>query len=221
MKLNLLQNLGRVRLKLRGKNKVIGWAMTPDEARAFFKSRGKTVLTFFGYSSSYEDKNAMLETVGNVLSGYSPEAVLVNIGVTRTGVGAAYPLAKSMGFATTGIASTLALRHPGNVSEAVDAICFIEDAQWGGKLPNSNELSPTSQAMAMCSDILVGIGGGEITRDEMLFGRELGKPVYFYAAEANHQNMIRHAAGMGLPEPESFWGAAHDAFGEERSKSSE
>ena len=213
MNSNSAQELARIRLQERGKNKIIGWAMTPQEALAFFKSHGKTVLTLFGYSGvQYQNTNGMLDIVDRILFQYSPDNTLVNIGATHVGLGAAYPLAKSRGFTTAGIVANLALEYPESISEAVDFVCFIEDEPWGGKLPNSDELSPTSQAMVLCSDILIGIGGGEITRDEMMYGKKLGKPVSFYPAESHHETTIRVAAKKGLPKPESFWGAANDAF---------
>ena len=155
----------------------------------------------------------MLQTVRIILSGYSPETTLVNIGATKGGIGVAYPLAKSLGFTTSGIVSTRALKDVEQISSAVDFICFIEDNQWGGKLPDSDALSPTSEAMVSCSDVMIGIGGGEITRDEMLAGKERGKPVYFYPAEVSHQWAIQRAKRKGLPLPDSFWGEAHEVFG--------
>ncbi|HEY5730484.1 MAG TPA: hypothetical protein VIS72_10565, partial [Anaerolineales bacterium] len=91
--------------------------------------------------------------------------------------------------------------------------CFIKDTQYGGKLPNSNELSPTSKAMVECSDILVGIGGGDISQDEMLAAKEMGKPIEYFPAEINHERAIRRAKRLGLPVPESFLGSIHDVFG--------
>jgi hypothetical protein len=205
--------LGRSRLEERAKNKVIGWEMTPDQAVAFFKDQGKTVLTFFGYSGNqYEDTSGLINVADRVLFQHSPEHTLVNIGATDAGVGAIYRMAKSKGFITTGIVSQLALEYPDDISEAVDFICFIKDTQWGGKISDSDELSPTSQAMVLCSDILIGIGGGEVSRDEMIAGKAMGKSVRFYPAEANHDVTIRRATKLGQPKPESFWGAAHDVF---------
>ena len=155
----------------------------------------------------------MLQKVRQVLSGYSPETTLVNIGATKAGIGAAYPLAKSLGFDTTGIVSTQVLDNLDEISQAVDYVCFIADELWGGKLPDSEQLSPTSEAMVACSDILVGIGGGEISRDEMLAGQEQGKPVYFYPAQMDHESAIKSAEQAGLPKPDSFWGEAHEVFG--------
>lgn len=204
---------GRTRLEERAKNKVVGWEMTPDEALAFFKSQGKTVLTFFGYSGNqYENVDGMLNVADRVMFQHSPEHTLINIGATEAGIGAIYRMAKSKGFMTTGIVSEMALKYPDDISEAVDFVCFIKDTQWGGKMKDSNELSPTSKAMVLCSDILIGIGGGEVSRDEMLVGKEMGKSVRFYPAEANHEATIRRATKLGQPKPESFWGAAHDVF---------
>lgn len=210
---NIRQLIGRVRLQWRGKNHIVGWNMTPEAVIAFFMRQGKTVLTFYGYSGmGYEDENAMLALARKVLSGCSPETTLVNIGVTSVGIGAIYPLAKSMGFETTGIVTCLALERPKGISDAVDHVCFVRDPRWGGNLPNSDVLSPTSRAMVECSDILVGIGGGGISEAELLAGKAQGKPVHFYPAEMNHARAINYAKSMGLPPPESFWGSNADVF---------
>jgi len=210
---NLRQLIGRVGLQLRGKNHIVGWNMTPEAVIAFFMSQGKTVLTFYGYSGmGYEDEEALLRIAQKVLSGYSPEGTLVNIGVTSVGIGAIYPLAKSMGFETAGIVTSLVLEYPEGISDTVDHICFVADKQWGGNLPDSNELSPTSKAMVECSDILVGIGGGGISQAEMLAGKAQGKPVYFYPADKNHEYAISYAKRMGLPPPESFDSGNPDLF---------
>jgi hypothetical protein len=209
----LRQFIIRTRLQWRGKNHIVGWNMTPAEARAFFAAQGKTALTLLGFSTSYEHENALLQTVREILMGYSPETTLVNIGGTEGGIGAAYDVAKSLRFSTTGIVSTKALEDGAPISEAVDHICFIDDESWGGTLSGSDELSPTSRAMVDCSDIMVGIGGGEISRDEMIAARELGKPVYFYPAQMDHAWAIKRAEESGQPVPKSFWGEAHEIFG--------
>jgi hypothetical protein len=197
---------------LRGKNHVVGWKMTPEETQSFFKEQGKSVITFIGFSVDYENEATMLQVVQKVPASYPPETTLVNIGATRGGIGAAYPLAKSLGYTTTGIVSTQVLEYLDEISESVDYVCFIADAQWGGRLSDSEELSPTSEAMVACSDILIGIGGGKIGRDELLAGKGQGKPVYFYPAQVEHAWAIRRAERMGLPPPDSFWGEAHDEF---------
>jgi hypothetical protein len=195
------------------KSKIVGMNMTPAGTQAFFKRFNKRVLTFFGYSANYEDEAAMLAIVRKGLSQIPPDAVLVNIGATASGIGAVYPLAKAMGFTTTGIVSSVAAENLENISEAVDYVCFVADTQWGGKVKGTDRLSPTSQAMVACSDVLVAIGGGEVTRDELTSGKALGKPVYFYPAEVSHEHLIGRARKRNELPPESFWGAAHEVFG--------
>lgn len=210
----LRQIIGRINLQWRGKNHVVGWSMTPEEVITFFMSQRKTVLTFYGYSGmGYEDEKAMLAIARKVLSGYSPETTLVNIGVTSVGIGAVYPMAKSMGFETAGIVTSLALEYKGGISESVDHMCFVKDKQWGGNLPNSNELSPTSRAMVACSDILVAIGGNDVSRDELLAGKAQGKPIQYFPAEMDHAAAVRRAKYLGMPMPELFMGSVHDVFG--------
>ena len=212
---NLPKLIGRLKIQLRGKNHIAGWSMTPSEAVAFIRSLNKTILTFYGYSGmGYEDESGMLNIAREVLTGHSPELTLVNIGATAVGIGMVYPLAKSMGFETAGIVTTGVLRHPERISSAVDHICFVKDNQYGGKLPYSDELSPTSKAMVECSDILVGIGGGDISQVEMVAGKAMGKQVRYFPAEMNHERAIRYAAQKGLPPPKSFLGSIHDVFRE-------
>jgi hypothetical protein len=205
------QNLNRASSGLR--KKIIGLHMTPAETQAFFKGLRKTVVTFFGYSVDYEDEESMLLIAKHFLAKYSPKKALINIGATAGGIGAVYPLAKEKGFMTTGIVSSLAAEHMEYISDAVDHVCFVADTQWGGKLPNSRQLSPTSKAMVACSEILIGIGGGEVTRDELVAGKEAGKPVHFYPAEIDHEYLIGRARERKEPAPTSFWGAAHEVFG--------
>ena len=209
-----MQFFGRLKLQLRGKNHVVGWSMKPEEAVSFIKGRGKMVLTFFGYSGmGYEDKESMLKTAQDVMSHYLPNKTLINIGATGVGIGEIYSLAKSMGFETSGIASTEAIRYPEEISDIVDHICFVKDSQYGGNLPNSDEVSPTSRAMVDCSDILVAIGGNEISRDELLAGKKQGKPIEFFPADVNHEYAIQRAQRRGEPIPKSFKGAVHEVFG--------
>ena len=189
--------------------RVVGWNMKPEEAFLFFKGLRKRVVSLFGYSTAYEDAQAMLSIVQAELAKFSPETHLVNIGATMGGIGAAYPLAKSMGFVTTGIVSSVATQYADEISADVEHICFITDQTWGGKLPSSNALTPTSQAMVACSDIFIGVGGGAITCDEMLAGRALGKPVTFHPAEMNHEIAVARAQKNNKPAPTDFRGAAH------------
>src|SRR6185503_15942804 len=109
-----------------------------------------------------------------ILDGLDPATTFINIGATKVGIGAVYELAKRKGFTTMGIASALARDE--KVSEYVDHVFYIPDSQWGGKLPGTDQLSPTSAAIVQCSTSCVAIGGGDVTRDEMLAARKIGKP---------------------------------------------
>ena len=211
--LSTQQQIDEYKQQLIQKSHVVGWSMTPEEAVLFVRGLGKIMLTFYGFSGlGYEDEQEMLRIAREVLSKYPPQTTLVNLGATKVGAGAIYPLAKSMGYTTTGIVSTQALEYLEEISEAVDHICFIEDSRWGGKLPDSDELSPTSKAMVECSDILVGIGGGAISLDEMLAGHKQGKEILYFPADMNHELANRHAQRRGLPPPTSFKGDAHETM---------
>jgi len=207
---------GRIVLQLRGRVHVEGWSMSPGEVIAFIRSHRKTVLTLIGFSADYEDVKQVLEKIKGVLASYSPDKTLINIGATKGGIGAAYPLAKSMGFLTTGIVSTEALANWYDISEDVDHICFIRDRLWGGYLPGTGDLSPTSRAIVNSSDVMIGFGGNDIARDELIVGRKLGIPVRFFPAEMNHEGAIRQARQSGKPPPTSFFGSAHEVFGKDQ-----
>jgi hypothetical protein len=135
----------------------------------------------------------------------------VNIGGTSEGIGAIYEVARRNGFVTAGIVSTQAQRYRVRLSPYVDYVFYVEDATWGGLL-NGTRLSPTSEAMVENSDIIIGLGGGEIARDELMAARRLGKKVRFIPADMDHQQARESARKKGLPEPADFRGAAHTAF---------
>lgn len=203
----------KFKIQRRVKGRIVGWKMQPHEAVTYIKGHGKTVLTFFGYSGrGYENEMEMLAVARGVLAQHNPKTTLVNIGGTSDGIGAVYPLAKKLGFETTGIVSERALRYPETLSSAVDHLCIIQDDLYGGTLPGTMVLSPTSRAMVACSDLLVGIGGGEISRAELLAGRAQGKPVEYFPAEMNHESAIELAKKRGQPVPESFASVADKDF---------
>jgi hypothetical protein len=149
--------------------------------RNFVKGKKMKVLTFTGYSGAeYEGKAGMLETAGQILDSHDPDKTLVNIGATAEGIGAIYDLAKEKGFHTMGIVSVLAKDEKVPLSPCVEFVFFVRDNTWGGNLPGTTKLSPTSAAMVSVSSELVGIGGGEVSRDELLAARKTGKPVRFF-----------------------------------------
>jgi hypothetical protein len=182
------------------------------EVRERFRQKGKTVLTFVGYSGlGYQDPETMLDEARRILTLFSPQSTLVNLGGTADGIGAIYKLAKSMGFWTTGIVSSQALCDSVPLSPYVDEAFFIKDATWGGCLPGSNRLSPTSEAMVEISDVLICIGGGEISRDEMIAADHADKEVRFIPAEMSHRAALEKAEKKGLPPPSDFHGPAYQA----------
>jgi hypothetical protein len=154
----------------------------------------------------------MLASAERVLSAFDPGSTIVNIGATPDGIGAVYELAKRKGFVTTGIVSAQAMRYDVGLSPHVDHVFYVEDATWGGYLEGTDRLSPTSEAMVENSNILVGIGGGEVARDELLEARRSGREVRFFPADMNHAKARENARRKGIPPPTDFRGAAHLAF---------
>ena len=186
---------------------------TLQDVRSFARAKGMKILTFAGYSGAgYEDPAAMLGAADRVLEGYDPARTLVNIGATAEGIGAVYEVARRRGFVTIGIVSTLARDEQVPLSPSVDYVFYVRDATWGGRVPGSTRLAPTSAAIVGSSSAIVGIGGGEIARDEMLAARRAGKAVTFIPADMNHQLARDKAARKDAPEPTDFRGAAHAAF---------
>ena len=179
----------------------------------FIRSEHKTVLTFTGYSGAgYEELDVMLARASSILEAQEPEKVLINIGATAAGIGAVYELAKKTGFTTMGIVSTLARDERAELSNCVDHVFYVRDDTWGGRVPGSAELSPTSAAIVALSSSFVAIGGGDVTRDEMIAARNAGKPVTFIPADLSHETAREKARKKGEPEPTDFRGSAHAAL---------
>ena len=186
---------------------------TVDDIKSFFDSQKKDVVTFVGYSGAeYEDKAVMLEKAGHILDEFEPSKTIVNIGATLQGIGAVYELAKRRGFTTTGIVSTQAKKYDAELSPYVDYVFYVEDTTWGGFIEGGDRLSPTSTAMVENSDVLIGIGGGEVGRDELMAAKRLGKKIRFIPADMNHQKVREKAFKKGVPAPTHFGGAAAEAF---------
>jgi hypothetical protein len=186
---------------------------TPEQVRAFFQGEEKTVVTFIGYSrAEYEQPKEMIAIAKGVLSEFDPAATIVNSGATRSGIGAVYEVAKSMGFMTTGIVSSQARAHNAEFSQAVDQVFFVEDDRWGGRSGDKEQLSPTSEAMVENSDVVIGIGGGEVGRDEMIVAARRGKKIRFFPADMNHQKAVAKAKKASRPMPTNFGGAAAKVF---------
>ncbi len=184
-----------------------------EEIKSYFLEQSKTVVTFVGYSGAgYEAAAEMLVVAGRVLDEFEPADTIVNIGATPDGIGAIYELAGQRGFATTGIVSTQAKEYGAELSPCVDRVFFVEDDTWGGLIDGGEKLSPTSTAMVEVSDLLVGIGGGAVARDELLTARESGIEIRFFPADMNHQIALEKAARRGQPAPTDVGGAAAKTF---------
>jgi hypothetical protein len=186
---------------------------TRASLKAFIRSKQMTVLTFTGYSGAqYEDPEALMKHASQVLDGQSSAKTLINIGATAEGIGAVYEIAKQKGFTTMGVVSTLARDEHVELSKCVDYVFFVKDSTWGGQVAGSNHLSPTSAAIVASSRTFVAIGGGDVTRDEMLAARRARKPVTFIPADMNHTIAREKAQKRGEPEPTDFRGSAHRAL---------
>ncbi len=178
--------------------------------RLFIRRRRLRVLTFVGYSGAgYAHPAVLQRQARRVLAQHDAATTVVNIGATAAGIGVLYALAKQLGFRTMGIVSTQAQAAGLPLSPAVDKVFWIADAAWGGVLPASRRLSPTSAAMVACSDVMVAIGGGVVARDELSWMHRCGKPALFFPAEMNHATALAKAAGSGARAPVDFRGAAH------------
>jgi hypothetical protein len=183
-----------------------------DDAIALIRKSGRTVVTFAGFSGAgYEDPAAVERAIAKVLDGLSPASVLICAGVTPEGIGVAYPLAKKRGFTTIGVVSAIAEKEGARFSPDVDTVFVIADDTWGG-LNADGKLSPTSSAMVGSADEIIAIGGGEITRDEVVAARAMGKKVRYIAADMDHAAAIRKAREKRQPEPDDFRGAVHAYF---------
>ena len=179
---------------------------------AFVRSTGKKVLTFSGYSAAgYENPQDLRDIAGRILAATDPGTTLINIGGTSDGIGQLYEWAKGAGFTTIGVVSSRARDEAVTLAPCVDHVFFVEDKTWGGLSPDG-KLSPTSQTIVDITDSLVGIGGGDIARDEMLAAQARGVPVTFFAAEMNHEIARQRAAKRGQPTPRDFRGSAHAVF---------
>ncbi|MDA0365449.1 MAG: hypothetical protein O3B31_08950 [Chloroflexi bacterium] len=171
---------------------------------------GKRIVFISGYSAlGYEHEQAMLDAARAVIERFSPEDTLICLGATPDGIGAAYAIAKTLGFETAGIVSSQARAAEAPFSPHVDRVFVVEDDHWGGRVEATGELSPTSCAIVNASDLIVAIGGGDITRDEFLAAQEAGRAVEFIAAEMNHSRARRSAEAAGREPPTDFRGSAH------------
>lgn len=184
------------------------------EVQAWFEAqRPREALVFVGYSAAgYEKPKAMRTIVERTLRRADPAKTIVVAGATAEGIGAVYEIAKRMGFTTAGIVSTQARAQGAAMSPCVDVLFYVSDDTWGGYLPGTQTLSPTSQAMVAAGTRFVAIGGAEVARDELLEARNRGKHVRFHAADFDHALARERAKQRGEGAPRDFKGAVYPVF---------
>jgi hypothetical protein len=185
---------------------------TASSIAEFVRGKQMEVLTFMGYSGSeYQSPAVLHQQVAKILEQHNPQKTFINSGGTAQGIGAVYAIAKQKGFTTMGIVSSLLQKERVALSRCVDVVFVVKDSSWGGKLPGSNQLSPTSLAIVANSASVVAIGGGDVARDEWLAARQAGKPVAFFPAEMNHMIAREKARQQGKPLPTDFRGSLQPA----------
>jgi hypothetical protein len=62
------------------------------------------------------------------------------------------------------------------------------------------------------SDVIVAIGGGEVSRDELIAAKRMDKKVQFIPADMNHEVVREAARKRGQLAPTDFRGAAETVF---------
>jgi hypothetical protein len=190
--------------------------MDSDDAQSVvdgIRSQGRAhVVTFTGFSGTgYEDEVEVREAILKELKNFDPSDTLVCAGATPEGIGMVYSIALQKGFHTAGIVSSRAHSEGANFSTECEVVFLVDDTTWGGK-QDSGRLSSTSQAMVGSCDVMIGIGGGAIARDELEDARQRGKTVRFHKADMNHALAIKKAADAGKDPPHDFGGEAQTLF---------
>lgn len=177
------------------------------------RSQGRArVVTFIGFSGTgYEDEAEVRETILKELKNFNPSDTLVCAGATPDGIGMVYPVALQKGFRTAGIVSSRARSEGASFSTECEVVFVVDDATWGGMQVNGR-LSPTSRAMVGACDVMIGIGGGAIARDELAEALKKGKTVSFHNADMNHALATEKAAKAGKEPPSDFGGEAQSLF---------
>lgn len=177
------------------------------------RAQGRThVVTFTGFSGTgYEDEVEVREAIVKELKNFDPSDTLVCAGATPEGIGMVYSIALQKGFRTAGIVSSRAHAEGARFSTECEIVFVVDDSTWGGKQDNGR-LSSTSQAMVGACDVMIGIGGGAIARDELAEALAKGKTVRFHRAEMNHALAAEKASKAGNELPLDFGGEAQTLF---------
>jgi hypothetical protein len=184
--------------------------ITSEEVIAQVRGIGKKVYTLFGFSVlDYHKKRDAMAVIRRELEPLDRKTTIINIGATEEGIGAAYEIAKAMGFETMGIVSTQALTYSGKFSRFVDRIFIVNDKNWGGYDPGTGQLTPATKAFLESSDFISFHGGGENSAVTMEQAHKRGIPHQFTPAEMNHDTATKRALEQGKPVPTDFRGAAY------------
>ncbi|MDB5037432.1 MAG: hypothetical protein JWQ35_960 [Bacteriovoracaceae bacterium] len=187
--------------------------LTADEVIQEVKKIGKSVYTLFGFSVlDYEKKRQVMADIRRELEPLDRKTTVINIGATEDGIGAAYEVAKTMGFETIGIVSTQALAYSGKFSPYVDRIFIVNDKRWGGYVEGTKDLTPASRAFLETSDIISAHGGGENTAVILREAVRAGKKVFYSPAEMSHAVANKRAKEKGQPASTDYSGQAFHAW---------
>ncbi|HET7639858.1 MAG TPA: hypothetical protein VFK47_14115 [Ktedonobacteraceae bacterium] len=151
------------------------------------KDLGKNVIALFGFSYlGYENPNEVMQQISHKLGTFDPETDIITIGATEEGIGAAYKVAKGLGFTTIGIVSASALTYSGRFSPMVDNIYIVNDQHWGGYVAGTDRLVGTTQAYLAVSREIHAFGGGENTAVTLAEAQKRGIVISYTQAEMNH-----------------------------------
>jgi len=182
-----------------------------DEVIREVKALGKQIYTLFGYSAlEYEDQDMVFAHIEEDLKKLDPAEWIINIGATKDGIGGAYRIAKELGFKTIGIVSTQALSYSGNFSPYVDMIYIVNDVNWGGYLPGTDQLTEATKAYLGTSDVIAAYGGGENTAVTLREAKKLDIMLSYTPADMNHGKALKQSRG----KPVDFRGVAYAAWQE-------
>ena len=185
------------------------------------KNLNKKVITFIGYSGKgYQDNSRMLKTAQKKLATFSPDQYIVNIGVTYSGIGQIYTIAKGLGFQTIGIVSTKAEKYLDGVKD-VNMAFMISDTniydydyrKWGGyQSTQEKELTPVSEAMVSVSEVIIGFGGGDVAYAELKEAKARGIHIDFQCMMINKKKALEKALKKAKSKAEKNGGDYLDYY---------
>lgn len=195
------------------------WKVTPAAAvLKFFHALDKRLICFAGYGElGYEEPDCVRKISMEVLDSLDRSTVAVHCGTLLrkgglNGIADIYPIARDMGFTTSGLFPSIALQfgETHHVPPDCEHPFFIEDTGWGG-FRDHQVLSPTLSLHLEIAAELVVIGGGKYAAEELQAFHQAGKKVRYYPARMNASATRQWAASGGL-QIEDHDGAAASAW---------